>query len=433
MLAPGAAPESTNNWVVRDIHDNDIEAAVQLAEDTRGLEDSTPLNLVDLISSLRKREPAVAVTVADKLVGFVIASVVDDRATVTGMRIDPRWRGRGIGSQLVRGLEQRLLHLGVRRIEALLGEGQVGEEALINRGFTATRGLVLYGKDEPLAPNEVSVLEAWGGELIDDAAWANIAGMSELKTVIEEHVVRPILEHDLAQSFGLRVPSTVMLFGPPGTGKTSFARGVAGRLGWPFVELLSSKLAATENGLSAELGRALHELAQLEHVVAFIDEFDEIGANRTSNPATQGVVNELLKAIPPFRSQPGRLLICATNFIDRIDPAVIRPGRFDLVVPVGPPDIEARLAMWNTAVARSFGANVATDVLAQQSRGFTPADLFLAAERAAFVGFARTATGEAPVPLTTEDFLHAISTTRPSLDDQSMAAFEEQAELFRRM
>jgi transitional endoplasmic reticulum ATPase len=421
------------NWVIRDVHDNDIEAAVQLAEDTRNLGDSTPLNLVDLISAFRQREPAVVATINDALIGFIIGTVIGDRATVTGMRIDPRWRGRGIGSQLVRGLEQRLLHLGVRRIEALLGEGQIGEGALLNRGFTATRGLVLYSKDEPLAPSEVSVLDAWGGEVIEDTAWAQIAGMSELKTVVEEHVVRPILEHDLAQSFGLRVPSTVMLFGPPGTGKTSFARAVAGRLRWPFVELLSSKLAATENGLAAELGRALHELAQLEHVVAFIDEFDEIGANRTSSPATQGVVNELLKAIPPFRSQPGRLLICATNFVDRIDPAVIRPGRFDLVVPVGPPDSQARLAMWETAVQRSFGANIDLELLVTRTRGFTPADIFLAAERAAFSGFTRTAKGDVPKPLTTEDFLNAISVTRPSLDDADLETFEQQAVTFARV
>jgi transitional endoplasmic reticulum ATPase len=420
-------------WVVRDFHESDIERCVQLCEDTRDLVDSTPLNLVDLISSLRAGEPAVVAMNSEVMVGFVVASVLRERATVTAMRIDPQWRGQGLGSQLIKGIEERLLHLGVRRIEALLGPGQVGEGALINRGFSVANGLTLYAKDEPLAPQAVGILETWGGQLVDDTAWDDIAGMLEVKELIEERIVRPIQQGDLARTFGLRVPSTVMLFGPPGTGKTSFARGLAGRLGWPFVELLSSKLANTENGLAAELGRALRELGQLDHVVAFIDEFDDIGASRQTNPGSQAVVNELLKSIPTFRSQPGRLLVCATNFIDRIDPAIIRPGRFDLLVPVGPPDQTARRAMWNTAIARTFASGIDVEALAEATHGFTPADLFLAAERASFAGFSRTADGAAPNQLATTDFLTAIGSTRPSLTDDDISRFATDAELHQRI
>ena len=424
---------AATSWTIRDFHESDIERAVQLCEDTRLLPDSTPLNLVDLVLSLRSQHPAVVAVSKNILVGFIIAEVRGDRAAVTGMRIDPQWRHQRIGSQLLRALEDRLLHLGVRRVEALLGPGQIGEEALNNRGFTATHGLTLYSKDEPLAPSEVNVLEAWGGELIDGNSWDEIAGMTELKRVIDDRIVRPILEDDLAKAYGLRVPATVILFGPPGTGKTSFARAVAGRLGWPFVELLSSKLASSENGLATELGRALSELGQLDHVVAFIDEFDEISANRTANPSTQAVVNELLKAIPPFRSQPGRLLICATNFIERIDPAIIRPGRFDLVVPVGPPDDQARCAMWESAVARTISDGVDVSALAAATRGFTPADLFLAAERAAFGGFTRTRQGQIPAPITTSDFLEAIRATRPSLNDDALGSFDRESRIHQRL
>ncbi|MGZ8724281.1 MAG: hypothetical protein ACXWYG_09595, partial [Aeromicrobium sp.] len=94
----------------------------------------------------------------------------------------------------MQGIEARLLHLGVRRIEALLAPGLVGEEALLNRGFVPIRGLIYYSKDEPLMPSEVSVLDAWGGVLVGAEAWAAVAGMTDLKALIEDRVLLPVLE-----------------------------------------------------------------------------------------------------------------------------------------------------------------------------------------------------------------------------------------------
>lgn len=418
-------------WRVREFHEADIEHIVMLSESTQGLPDSAPLRVVALIAALRDRQPTVVAVSGSDVVGFAVAEVIDDHARLLGLRIHPNWRGRGLGSGLIHSIEDRLLHVGVRRIEALVGSGQVGEEALLNRGFVASRGLTLFSKDVPLTPSDVTVLDSWGGELVDASAWSALAGTIELKALIDERLLRPLSKPELASRFGLTLPAAMVLFGPPGTGKTSFARAVAGRLGWPFVELLPSKLAASGDGLASELRRALKELSHLEHVVAFIDEFDEIATSRTAEPDGRAVVNELLKAIPQFRNQPGRLLICATNFVERLDPAVIRPGRFDLVVPVGPPDHAARSAMWRAAADRSNAGGIDGEALADQSNGFTPADVTLAAQRAALAAFQRADDGE-PTPLTTDDYLRAIASTTPSVDDEAARTFTDETVRFAR-
>jgi transitional endoplasmic reticulum ATPase len=424
------APE--RRWYIRDLHESDVQRVMALYDATRNLADTAPLSVFDLMSALRNPHPAVIALIGDDVVGFAVSEVVEDCARLVGLRLDPTVRGRGLGSGLIRSMEDHFLHLGVRRIEALLGSGQVGEEALFNRGFSASNGLTLFTKEVPLTPTEVTVLDEWGGELIDESHWEAIAGMAELKAVINERFLGPLLEPELSRQFGLAVPSAMVLFGPPGTGKTTFARAVAGRLGWPFVELLPSKLAAGDAGLAGELRRALRVLSQLDHVVAFIDEFDEIATCRTAEPDGRPVVNELLKAIPQFRSQPGRVLICATNFIERLDPAVIRPGRFDLVVPVGPPDHVARTAMWALAAARANAVGVDNEYLSSLSDGYSPADVGLAQQRAAFAGFQRARSGGA-APLTTQDFVDAISTTPASIGPAIAAAFAEERKLFERV
>ena len=111
-------------------------------------------------------------------------------------------------------------------------------------------------------------------------------------------------------------------FGPPGTGKTTFAKAIASRLEWSFVEVFPSRLASDPGGLAGALRETFMRIAELEHAVVFIDEVEEIASHRQGEPPspTQGVTNELLKIIPAFREQPGRLLICATNFIRRWTP-----------------------------------------------------------------------------------------------------------------
>lgn len=424
---------------VRDYLPSDLASAVRLLESVQDREDTPRLDPSRFIAEMTNGGFAV-VAVAQKelgdeeVVGLVTAHAAGADAWVYGIAIATPWRHQGIGSALLDRLEQRLLQSGVRRISALLAPGQVGEAALANRGFAATEGLVLYEKSEPLAPRALEVVEQWGGMLLPEGLWEQAAGMEREKHVIESRVVDPLASPDLADRIGLRPPSAVLLFGPPGTGKTTFAQAIASTLRWPFVELLPSKLAAAEGTLASELRRAFVELAELEHVVLFIDEFDELVPAREGRPASAGVVNELLKSIPEFRSRPGRLLVCATNFVDSIDPAVLRPGRFDLLIGIGPPDQTARAALWARHLDRmDVSEDADPSALADASAGFTAGDIDLAAQRAAVAAFQRARGGQREARIDVTDLTASIAATKPSISAWMRERFATQLEEYSRV
>jgi SpoVK/Ycf46/Vps4 family AAA+-type ATPase len=255
--------------------------------------------------------------------------------------------------------------------------------------------------------------------------------MAAEKRLVERRLVLPLAHPELASQHGVEPPRAVVLFGPPGTGKSTFARAVAGRLGWPFVELFPSRLAL-EEGLATSLSRRFDELAQLDHVLVFIDEVEEVAGTRSNaDPATVGVVNELLKSIVRFRDRDNRLLICATNNVAALDPAFLRHGRFDYVLPVGPPDHEARCALWTSYLARA-GAEADIPVLAEASEGFTPADIAQAARTVAQALFERTLdTGDRAHP-STDDYLRTIGSTRPTVSADMAREFADQTNRYGR-
>jgi SpoVK/Ycf46/Vps4 family AAA+-type ATPase len=193
-------------------------------------------------------------------------------------------------------------------------------------------------------------------------------------------------------------------------------------------------LSSGEGTLANELREALTELGQLDHVVIFIDEFDEIAPAREHRPASAGVVNELLKSIPDFRRRPGRLLICATNFVDAIDPAVMRPGRFDLLIGIGPPDQTALTALWQQALATmNLEPGVDPAALAAQCTGFTPGDVDLAAQRAAAEAFARARTQESQAMVTIDDLTAAATRTSASITPEMLETFTSEVSVFERV
>jgi SpoVK/Ycf46/Vps4 family AAA+-type ATPase len=281
------------------------------------------------------------------------------------------------------------------------------------------------------------VLESLGGRVLSSGLWQAIAGMATEKTLIERRVVLPLQEPERAQAHGVLPPRAIVLFGPPGTGKTTFARGIASRLEWPFVEIFPSRLAAGEGGLANALREVFAQIADLERVVLFMDEVEEIAPMREGKPTSEvhGVTNELLKLIPAFRERDTRLLVAATNSIRSMDSAFLRPGRFDYLIPVGPPDATARVALWTRFVGASDRQDVDLSALAAATEGFTPADIEYAARVAAQVAFEREVVHGEQVPArgaSTDDYLEAVAQVRPTVTPQIRAEFVEDIEAFAR-
>ena len=168
-------------------------------------------------------------------------------------------------------------------------------------------------------------------------------------------------------------------------------------------------------------------MAGLDKVVVFIDEVEEIAGLRQPRTVSvaQGVTNEMLKLIPPFWERDERLLICATNSVRDLDTAFLRHGRFDYLIPVGPPDGQARQAIWERYLAAMPHADLDMEAIAGRSRLFTPADIEFAARRTAQLVFERVMFEHGEERSTTADVMLGIAETRPTLTQEIVAEFEQ--------
>lgn len=416
--------------LIRDFHDDDLDGVVRLYEDA-GRGASRPVYaLSEVIASCREDHAVVAVQ-DDQLVGAAVGRAAHAQGWIVFFRLIDDVAGAEVGARLLDALEHRMAPLGLGKLSILVTSEADRLEALTSNGFDVRDHLRYLERQMPVQRRELDLLKEVGGRILPRNLWGRVSGMRQEKQLLEERLVTPLANPDLADRYGVVPPRAVMLFGPPGTGKTTFARAVASRLDWPFVELFPSRLSDTTAGLAAALRTSFEVAGNLEHAVVFIDEVEEIASRRGGSPPspTQGVTNELLKLVADFRDQSGHLLICATNFVRALDSAFLRHGRFDYVIPIGLPDAEARQAIWQRYVPDSVLAGIDIGALVTASDGLTPADIEYAARKASQEALARALRMQVDPPpgaeLTTADYLTALAGTRATVSPETVAEFLE--------
>ncbi|QRG67819.1 ATP-dependent zinc metalloprotease FtsH [Brevibacillus choshinensis] len=209
----------------------------------------------------------------------------------------------------------------------------------------------------------------------------DVAGADEEKAELEE-VVEFLKDPRKFNAVGARIPKGVLLVGPPGTGKTLLARAVAGEAGVPFFSISGSDFVEMFVGVGASRVRDLFENAKKNApCIIFIDEIDAVGRQRGAglgggHDEREQTLNQLLVEMDGFGGNEGIIMVAATNRPDILDPALLRPGRFDRQITVDRPDIKGREAVLKVhARNKPLGEDVKLDVIARGTSGFTGADL----------------------------------------------------------
>jgi cell division protease FtsH len=211
--------------------------------------------------------------------------------------------------------------------------------------------------------------------------FADVAGVEEAKDEVEE-IIAFLKDPKKFQRLGGRIPKGVLMIGPPGTGKTLLARAIAGEAGVPFFSISGSDFVEMFVGVGASRVRDLFEQGK-KHApcIIFIDEIDAVGRHRGAglgggHDEREQTLNQLLVEMDGFESNEGVIIIAATNRPDVLDPAILRPGRFDRRITVNRPDVRGREAILRVHTKRvPLSPDVDLEVIARGTPGFAGADL----------------------------------------------------------
>ena len=286
--------------------------------------------------------------------------------------------------------------------------------------FRAARQLV-----EPSALREIAVE-------IPMVQWDDVGGMEEAKQALREAVELPISRPDVFSRFSIDPPKGVLLFGPPGTGKTMLAKAVATESQANFISVrgaeVMSKWVGESEKIIAEIFRRARQAAP---AILFIDELDNLAPRRGSgfdSRVSERVVNQLLVEIDGMEELQGVVVLAATNRPDIIDPALLRPGRFDIFVFTPPPDLAARRAIFAVHTRKMpLTEDVNLDQLASATEGFSGADIGNVCRKAVLAAIRENPDAS---KVSMNHFQKALASIQPSISQDILNQFTQFAERF---
>jgi cell division protease FtsH len=293
----------------------------------------------------------------------------------------------------------------------------------INRGAGGQQGVLSIGKSKAKV-----YVEGDSGKV----TFTDVAGVEEAKTELVE-VVEFLKEPQRFTQIGARIPKGVLLVGPPGTGKTLLAKAVAGEAGVPFFSISGSEFVEMFVGVGSSRVRDLFEQAKKQApCIVFIDELDAIGKSRASNGFYGGndereqTLNQLLTEMDGFAAGGATVIVlAATNRPETLDPALLRPGRFDRQVLVDRPDLSGRLAILEIHSQKvKLGPDVDLKAIATRTPGFAGADLANLVNEAALL-----AARNKRLAVAQEDFAEAIERVVAGLEKKSRVLNEKEKKI----
>lgn len=266
-------------------------------------------------------------------------------------------------------------------------------------------------------PNQIDMeIKRGGGN-----GFADIAGMKELKAYLTQRVIFVLKETKLAEEYRITPPNGLLLYGPPGCGKTFFAEKFAEETGFNFLLVKSSDLGSSLVHGSQEKIKKLFKLAEKNApIVVCFDEFDALVPDRSA-PGSQYVSSEVNEFLSQMNncSKKGIFIVATSNRPDKIDPAVLRTGRIDKQVFVPLPDFEARKEMFKLYLTnRPTESNIDIDTLAQRTEGYIASDIaFIVNDAAMTAAFTRE-------PITEQLLNSTLDNIRPSLRKESLEIYQ---------